>query len=116
MRFLPGSLANIARQVDGIVAIDDGSTDGSAALLATRPEVIELLRLPADRPAWDEIANHRRLVVVALRHGGEWLVCVDADERLEADFRARAERVIKRGRLFGYSALMPAVPGGWRTS
>jgi hypothetical protein len=31
------------------------------------------------------------------------------DKRLEAYFRARAERVIKRGRLFGYSALMPAV-------
>jgi hypothetical protein len=66
--------------------------------------VIELIRGPRDRPAWDEVGNHRVLVAAALRHRAEWILCIDADERLERDFRRRAERVIRRGRLLGYSA------------
>jgi len=104
MRHLPGLVRNVAPQVDGIVALDDGSSDGSAELLAACDSVLELLRVPPDRPAWDEVGNHRALVEVALRHDAEWILCVDADERLEQDFRERAERVIRRGRLFGYSA------------
>lgn len=101
---LPGFIANVAPQVDGIVALDDGSSDGSAEFLASRAEVIELLRIPVDRPDWDEMGNHAALVRAALRLGGEWLLSVDADERLEAQFRSRAERVIRRGRLLGLSA------------
>ena len=52
----------------------------------------------------DEPGNHRALVAAALREDAEWIVCVDADERLERDFRERAERVIRRGRLLGFSA------------
>ena len=103
-RLLPGWLANVTPHVDGVVALDDGSSDGSAELLDARPEVLELLRVPADRPAWDEPGNHARLVRAALSHGADWLVALDADERLERDFRARAERVIRRGGLLGLSA------------
>jgi glycosyltransferase involved in cell wall biosynthesis len=104
MRFLPGYVANVGPQVDGIVALDDGSTDGSADFLAAREEVIELIRVPPERPRWDEVGNHRRLVAAGCRHGAEWLVCLDADERVERDFRARAERVIRRGGRLGLSA------------
>ncbi len=104
MRHLPGYLRNVGPQVDGIVALDDGSSDGSAELLAGSDAVLELLRVPPDRPEWDEVGNHRALVTAALRHGAEWIVCVDADERLERDFRERADRAIRRGRLLGYSA------------
>lgn len=103
MRHLPGFLRNVAPQVDGIVALDDGSSDGTPELLARHPGVIELLRRPPERPTWDEVGNHRSLIAAALRHGAEWIVCVDADERLEREFRARAERVIARGRLLGLS-------------
>jgi glycosyltransferase involved in cell wall biosynthesis len=104
MRYLPGFVANVAPQVDGIIALDDGSRDGSAEFLEACAAVIEILRVPPDRPTWDEVGNHRALVEAALRHRADWILCLDADERLERDFRVRAERVIRRGRLLGYSA------------
>lgn len=104
MRFLPGFLRNVPEQVDGIVALDDGSSDGSADLLAAHESVIEVLHKPRNQPTWDEVGNHRLLVAAAVRHGAEWIICVDADERLEREFRARAERVIWRGQLLGLSA------------
>lgn len=103
-RHLPGFLRNVAPHVDGIIALDDGSADASAELLATHKAVIEVIRRPADRPTWDEVGNHRSLIAAAQSHGAEWILCVDADERLEREFRSRAERVITRGRLLGYSA------------
>ncbi len=101
---LPGLLDNVAPQVDGIVALDDGSTDASAELLAGHPAVTELIRNPPDRPAWDERGNIRAVVEAAARHDPEWVVWIDADERLEHDVRRRAELVIARGRPFGYRA------------
>jgi hypothetical protein len=102
--YLPGFLANVAPQVDGIVALDDGSNDGSAELLESRDEVLELLRRPSTRPAWDERGNLRALVEAGTAHGGEWLLVLDADERLEREFRVRAERVIRRGARLGFTA------------
>lgn len=104
-RFLAGFLANVAPHVDGIVALDDGSTDGSRDLLEAHPDVVEVLQVPAGRPAWDEVGNHRRLVAAALCHEPEWLLALDADERLERDFRPRAERVIRRGAPLGFDTV-----------
>jgi hypothetical protein len=104
MRFLPDFLASTAPHVDGIVALDDGSSDDSGDLLAEHPAVIEVLRNPRGRPRWDEVGNHQRLLAAALRHGAGWVLAVDADERLERGFRDRAERVIRRGGRFGLQA------------
>src|SRR4051812_48137917 len=73
---LPGYLANVAPHVDGIVALDDGSTDGTAEYLESRPEVLEVLRVPPERTEWDETGNHRELIRAALEHGAEWALCV----------------------------------------
>jgi hypothetical protein len=90
--------------VDGVIALDDGSSDGSAEYLASRPEVLELIRIPPDRPEWDEAGNYRRLVDAGVRHGADWLVSLDSDERVEHQFRERLEWVIARGRLLRMSA------------
>lgn len=104
MCFLPGLMANVAPHVDGIVALDDGSSDGSAEFLAERPELLELIRRPRERPDWDEAGNYRALVEAALRQGADWAISLDADERVEREFRVRAERVIRRGEALGLSA------------
>ncbi len=99
---LPGLVANLAPHVDGIVALDDGSNDGTGEWLAAQPSVLEVLHVP--RGALDEARNHRMLVAAGLRHRAEWFLSIDADERVEEAFRDRAERVIRRGRLLGLDA------------
>lgn len=81
-RRLPGYFANVAPQVDGIIALDDGSIDGSAELAAREPKVIELLSRPREA-GFDEVGQRRILTQAGIRHEGDWLLGLDADERLE---------------------------------
>jgi glycosyltransferase involved in cell wall biosynthesis len=104
LRYLPGYIASVGPQTDGIIALDDGSSDGSAEFLESCSAVVELIRIAPERPEWDEVGNYRRLVEAGLRHGAGWLVSLDADERVERDFRTRLEWVIARGRLLGLSS------------
>jgi glycosyltransferase involved in cell wall biosynthesis len=110
---LPGFLLNVAPQVDGIVALDDGSSDGTGELLRQDARVQTVLPAPESRSGWDEVGNHRRLVFAALDLGAEWLIALDADERVERDFRARAERVIRRGRPLRIGAFAVHVRELW---
>jgi glycosyltransferase involved in cell wall biosynthesis len=92
---VPGLVANLAPHVDGLLVLDDGSVDGTGEWLAAQPSVLEVLRV--ERGPWNEPRNHRLLVAAGVRHGADWLLSIDADERVEEQFRDRAERVIRRG-------------------
>jgi glycosyltransferase involved in cell wall biosynthesis len=113
MRFLPGFVANVAPHVDGIVALDDGSTDGTFEFLEGRPEVVRLVRVAPERPAWDEAGNYSALVAEAVKAGADWVISLDADERVERRFRVRAERAIRRGRLLGCDAFAVRLRDLW---
>jgi hypothetical protein len=106
MRFLPGFFANVAPHVDGIVALDDGSTDGSGTYAASQPPVLELLTIePGAHGENEDAILRRRLVEAAWEHGADWLLGIDADERLETGFRERMERELDRADETGADAL-----------
>ena len=114
MRYLPDYFLNIAPHVDGIIALDDGSGDGSGEFVESQAAVRELIRLPRRQPhIWDEPRNRRLLVEAALRHGADWLVVVDADERVELDFRKRADAEMAQAEADGTLVLTAVMRELW---
>lgn len=96
IRFLPGLFENLAGQVDGVIALDDGSTDGSREFVEGQPGVLELLYREREGDSWSDGKDHERLVRAAWEHRADWLLGIDADERVERHFRARAELEFER--------------------
>jgi len=106
MRFLPGLIENLTPHVDGIIALDDQSRDESVAFMSQQPLVWELLTVPhGAQEELEDGRNHRALTEAAWKHDPRWLLGIDADERVERDFRARADREIERAAAAGHDAM-----------
>ena len=86
-RYLEGCLAHLRGHVDGVIALDDGSTDGTGALLTQHPLVLDHITHPVRHPhVWDELHNKRSLLERARAYGADWVLVCDADERFETAF------------------------------
>ncbi len=106
MRFLPGLYENLATQVDGVVALDDGSTDGSGDYAAAQPLTVHLISVASGAQAeLEDGLNQRALIQAAHGHDADWLLGIDADERVERSFRERAEQEFARADEAGVAAL-----------
>ncbi|MDQ2676515.1 MAG: glycosyltransferase, partial [Actinomycetota bacterium] len=84
---LPGWLESVALFADRVIALDDGSTDGTCAVLESSPMVGEILRNPrrTSYAEWDDARNRQRLLDAAIARGGGWVFFLDADERIDPE-------------------------------
>lgn len=100
---LPAYFESVARFADGIVALDDGSTDATSNLLAAEPLVkIRLANPPRpDYRGWDDAANRNRLLTAAAALAPTWILSLDADERIDADDGAAMRRFLETDALPG---------------
>lgn len=108
--FLPRWLDSMARIADDIVAIDDGSSDGSGEILAAHAAVSELHM--KKRGKHTDTKDHRVMTRMALDHGAEWISFLDADEMWDARVVEALPRLLADGSVGEYKFRKPWL---WRT-
>ncbi|MEQ1564116.1 MAG: sulfotransferase [Myxococcota bacterium] len=87
--FLPGCLESVAGLVRQIVVVDTGSTDGT-------PELARGLGAEVVSSPWnDDFAAARNAALPHVR--GEWILVLDADERLVRGAAEAVARAVSRG-------------------
>jgi len=86
-KLLPGFFSHLREFVAGFLAFDDCSTDQSTKIARNEPGMLEFFERHV--PSADhhfEVQNRETLLRAARRHGADWVLCGDADERLETRF------------------------------
>lgn len=105
---LPGWFDAVRDLADAVVALDDGSTDGTRELLSSEPLVKVLLDNPrrASYRGWDDAANRQRLLEAAGELDPAFVLYLDADERIPSDdaraLRRFVEEEAEPGRAYGF--------------
>lgn len=100
---LPGFFAAARRLGDAIVALDDGSTDETRRLLEREPLVAEVLSNPV-RPSWEgwhDARNRNRLLAAAGSWRPDWILSLDADERIDHGDAAALRQFLESDALPG---------------
>lgn len=115
-RCLKGCLDHLRGCVDGLIALDDGSTDGTGDILRGEKMLTELLSNPASADhQWRERENQVRLLYCARQHRAEWVLVCDADERYEEAFLKNLRGIVHSLSLSGLPAFSFMLRELWET-
>ena len=100
---LPEWLDDAAAFADAVVALDDGSTDDTGAILAAHPLVKAVItnERRAGHLGWHDGRNRNRLLAAAADLAPDWIVSLDADERLDPSDAAKLREFVATEALPG---------------
>lgn len=97
-RYLQAVLNRLGQLVDGIVVLDDASTDETPEICQNHPRVIAYQHLDHSLFSSDEAALRQILWEMAIKLDPEWIWALDADEIFEARIVNQLPYLIKQTR------------------
>ncbi|NIT99794.1 MAG: glycosyltransferase, partial [Nitrosopumilaceae archaeon] len=95
---LPQFVTNLTGIVDKIIAVDDGSSDGSATYLNTQSRIPCDIHAPKKERGedWSVDKIRQQLLDLGREDGGTHFICLDADECFTAPFVSKFNKVLNR--------------------
>jgi glycosyltransferase involved in cell wall biosynthesis len=109
--YLPLYLKSAAQFADGVIALDDGSTDGTAEILRHEP-LVKAYRSHARRTGygeWNDSLNRNELLFLSESFQPKWAMFLDCDERLEENEGLRLRHFLETeavtGLAYGFRAI-----------
>jgi glycosyltransferase involved in cell wall biosynthesis len=100
--FLGDCLRSLRSVVDEVIVVDTGSTDETPAIAAAHGAIVHHYR-------WcDDFAAARNTALAAA--SGEWILYIDADERLQPVARTAVEALLRRADALAYRLLLRPSP------
>jgi glycosyltransferase involved in cell wall biosynthesis len=80
---LPAYFKSVSRFADGVVALDDGSTDATLQILHRENLVLEVLRNPRRESyiGWNDSENRSRLLDLCGKHKADWIFFLDGSHK-----------------------------------
>jgi glycosyltransferase involved in cell wall biosynthesis len=93
----------VERFADVVVALDDGSSDRTRDLLERHPLVQRVIVNPPREgyAGWDDAENRNRLLEAAAELAPDWILSLDADERIDPSDAAALRSFVDRDALPG---------------
>ena len=88
--------------VDGMIILDDGSTDKTSQIIKRHSKVIEIVTNPPNK-GWKVRQNRVRLLTLAKKYNPRWILISDTDEILDTRIASNLDSLISNddvGQIF----------------
>jgi glycosyltransferase involved in cell wall biosynthesis len=92
--FLPRWFEGLEGIADGVVVVDDGSSDDTVEVLRSHSLTLDVVAKPRGKRA--EVRDRREMTKMALDHGADWILFLDADEIFDGRIRDVMPELIAR--------------------
>lgn len=98
-RYLREVLAHLQTYVDGLIVLDDGSTDGTDAIIQEQPKLIAFRKRTSSGFWTNEAELRQELWSMIESVAPQWVLAIDADEIFDEPIKAALPSLLRQERF-----------------